>query len=91
MTGASGAPYAVRLFQVLGRPGRTIHLTISPSAVQVLREEMDLEVDLDSFDPTIFGASRAGPHRLSPLPGFHRGDRQRIVSEPAAWSSSRAA
>ena len=30
--------------QVLCRAGRTIHLTVSPSAVQVLREEMGLEV-----------------------------------------------
>ena len=43
MTGASGAPYAVRLLQVLGRMGRTVHLTISPSAAQVLREELGLE------------------------------------------------
>lgn len=60
MTGASGAPYAVRLLQVLSRAGRTVHLTLSPSAVQVLREEMDLEISLDSFDPTIFGALGSG-------------------------------
>jgi 4-hydroxy-3-polyprenylbenzoate decarboxylase len=60
MTGASGAPYAVRLLQVLAAEGRTIHLTLSPSAAQVLREEMDLDVALDSFDPTVFGASDAG-------------------------------
>ncbi len=51
MTGASGAPYAVRLLQILGRLDRTVHLTISSSAVKVLREEMGLEVDLDSFNP----------------------------------------
>jgi 4-hydroxy-3-polyprenylbenzoate decarboxylase len=62
MTGASGAPYAVRLLQVLSRTGRTIHLSLSPSAVQVLREEMDLEVALDSFDPAVFGG--LGPGRL---------------------------
>jgi flavin prenyltransferase len=60
MTGASGAPYAVRLLQVLCQIDRTIHLTISPSAVQVLREEMDLELALDSFDPTIFGGLGVG-------------------------------
>ncbi len=81
MTGASGAPYAVRLLQVLSQLGRTIHLTLSPSAVQVLREEMDLDVALDSFDPTIFGGLGAGPARLSSLPGFHRGDRQRLVPD----------
>jgi 4-hydroxy-3-polyprenylbenzoate decarboxylase len=60
MTGASGARYAVRLLQVLCQIDRTIHLTVSPSAVKVLREEMDLELALDSFDPTIFGALGAG-------------------------------
>jgi 4-hydroxy-3-polyprenylbenzoate decarboxylase len=60
MTGASGAPYAVRLVQVLCQVGVTIHLTISPSAVQVLHEEMDLNLALDSFDPAIFGGLGAG-------------------------------
>ena len=60
MTGASGAPYAVRLMQVLCQVGLTIHLTVSPSAVQVLHEEMDLNLALDSFDPTIFGSLGAG-------------------------------
>jgi flavin prenyltransferase len=60
MTGASGAPYAVRLLQVLCQIDRTIHLTISPSAIQVLREEMDLNLTLDSFDPTGFGTLGAG-------------------------------
>jgi 4-hydroxy-3-polyprenylbenzoate decarboxylase len=60
MTGASGAPYAVRLVQVLARLGRTIHLTLSPSAAQVLREEMDLHVALDSFDPEVFGGPGTG-------------------------------
>ena len=32
MTGASGAPYAVRLLQVLSRFDRTMHLTVSPTA-----------------------------------------------------------
>jgi flavin prenyltransferase len=61
MTGASGAPYAVRLLQVLSQLGRTIHLSLSASAVQVLREEMDLEVSLDSFDPTSLGGLGSGP------------------------------
>jgi flavin prenyltransferase len=60
MTGASGAPYAVRLLQVLCCAGRTIHLCVSPSAALVLREEMDLDVALDSFDPAIFGGLGEG-------------------------------
>jgi 4-hydroxy-3-polyprenylbenzoate decarboxylase len=52
MTGASGAPYAVRLLQLLARMGHAVHFSLTPSAAQVLREEMGLEVDLDAFDPT---------------------------------------
>ena len=36
LTGASGAPYGLRLLHVLLLAGKTIHLTISPAAVQVL-------------------------------------------------------
>lgn len=50
MTGASGVAYAVRLLEVLVAAGRTVHLTISPAATEVLRHELDLTVDLNSFD-----------------------------------------
>lgn len=60
MTGASGAPYAVRLIQVLGQLGRTIHFSMSPSAAQVLREETGREADLDQFDPAVLGAFLPG-------------------------------
>lgn len=64
MTGASGAPYAVRLLRVLCRLGETVHLTISPSAAIVLKRELDLAVELepDRFDPSTFGD--LGPGRL---------------------------
>lgn len=55
MTGASGAPYAVRLLQTLCGLGRTIHLAISPSAVQVIREETGLKLAAERFDPAVFG------------------------------------
>ncbi len=55
MTGASGAPYAVRLLQVLCRAGKTVHLTISTSGAQVLKEETGLAVALNRFDPAPFG------------------------------------
>lgn len=51
MTGASGSPYALRLLEVLVACGHTVHLTISPAAVQVLKQEVDLDVDLNAFDP----------------------------------------
>jgi 4-hydroxy-3-polyprenylbenzoate decarboxylase len=55
MTGASGAPYAVRLLQTLCGLGRTVHLTFSPSAAHVMRQEMGLSISLKSFDPQSFG------------------------------------
>src|SRR5262245_8953485 len=49
VTGASGAPYGVRLLEVLIRAGRTVHLTVSPAAVEVARQELDRHVALDQF------------------------------------------
>lgn len=51
MTGASGAPYGVRLLETLLRAGRTVHLVMSPAAVQVLAHEMNRHVCLDHFEP----------------------------------------
>ena len=80
MTGASGAPYAIRLLQVLCRQGRTVHLTLSPSAAQVLREETGLAVGGESLRPRDLRRPRPGSPDLSSPPGFHGGDRQRVVS-----------
>jgi flavin prenyltransferase len=55
MTGASGAPYALRLLEVLCRSGHTVHLTLSESGVQVLREELGLSVSINRFDPASMG------------------------------------
>ena len=52
ITGASGAPYAVRLLEVLLAAERTVYLTISPSGQAVLKTELGLEVDLKNFAPT---------------------------------------
>jgi 4-hydroxy-3-polyprenylbenzoate decarboxylase len=49
LTGASGAPYGVRLLQVLLRAGRTVHLVVSPSATEVIERELDRHVRLDRF------------------------------------------
>jgi 4-hydroxy-3-polyprenylbenzoate decarboxylase len=60
LTGASGAPYGVRLLEVLLRAGRTVHLTLSPAAVEVLALELGRAVRLDRFDPSdLLGASAA--------------------------------
>jgi 4-hydroxy-3-polyprenylbenzoate decarboxylase len=50
ITGASGAIYAVRLLDTLLATGRHVHLSISPSGRDVLRHELNLDVDLDNFD-----------------------------------------
>jgi 4-hydroxy-3-polyprenylbenzoate decarboxylase len=62
MTGASGAPYAVELLRTLSRAGRTVHLTVSPSGAQVLRQELGIELSLKQFDPGAFGPT--GPGRV---------------------------
>jgi 4-hydroxy-3-polyprenylbenzoate decarboxylase len=65
LTGASGAPYGVRLLDLLLRAGRTVHLSISPAAVQVMERELGRTVHLDRFDPAVLFASPApGPGRL---------------------------
>jgi 4-hydroxy-3-polyprenylbenzoate decarboxylase len=60
MTGASGAAYAVGLLKTLCRLGRIVHLVISPSAAQVLRQETGLSVALNSLDPHVFGKISPG-------------------------------
>jgi flavin prenyltransferase len=50
ITGASGAVYAVRLLEVLAAAGCNVHLMISPSAKLVLKQELDLNVDLENLD-----------------------------------------
>jgi 4-hydroxy-3-polyprenylbenzoate decarboxylase len=67
MTGASGAPYGVRLLEVLLHAGRTVHLTVSPAAVQVLEHELDRQVHLEHFAlPDLLGeqAARTAPGRV---------------------------
>ncbi|MBM4057567.1 MAG: UbiX family flavin prenyltransferase [Planctomycetes bacterium] len=50
ITGASGAPYGVRLLEVLLAAGREIHLSVSPSGQAVIHEELGRRVDLERFD-----------------------------------------
>ncbi|WP_337174345.1 flavin prenyltransferase UbiX [Paludisphaera sp.] len=51
ITGASGAPYAIALLRALLTLGRRVHLTISPSAVEVMQAEIGRAPSLDAFDP----------------------------------------
>jgi 4-hydroxy-3-polyprenylbenzoate decarboxylase len=49
ITGASGAPYGVRLLEVLLAAGREVHLSVSPSGQAVIQEELGRRVDLERF------------------------------------------
>jgi len=51
ITGASGSIYAARLLRGLLASGRDVHLTISPSGVAVIQQELELTIDLKRFDP----------------------------------------
>jgi len=53
ITGASGAPYAVRLLEVLLEAGREVHLSISPSGQAVIATELGRGVDLERFDASL--------------------------------------
>jgi len=50
ITGASGAAYAVRLLEVLSAAGCNVYLTISAAGGAVLKQELDLSVDLENFN-----------------------------------------
>ncbi len=67
LTGASGAPYGVRLLEVLLRLGRTVHLTISLAAVEVMELELERRVRLDHFElGDLLGDAAAGlPGRVA--------------------------
>jgi flavin prenyltransferase len=64
ITGASGAVYAVRLLEVLRAAGREVHLSISPSGRDVMRQELNVGLDLEHFDvgrlPLPAGSTAAG-------------------------------
>jgi 4-hydroxy-3-polyprenylbenzoate decarboxylase len=63
MTGASGAPYGVRLVEVLLRAGHTVHFTMSPAAVEVLDRELNRAPELNEgkFDPAaLLGPAAVG-------------------------------
>ena len=70
VTGASGSIYAIRLLEVLLAAGRDIHLCMSPAGAEVLKQELDLTLNLDDFDveqllPSV--ADLAEDSKLAPL------------------------
>ena len=57
ITGASGAIYVVRLVETLLAAGRDVHLSISTSGRDVIRHELNLDIDLDNFTASSLGLS----------------------------------
>lgn len=53
ITGASGMPYARRLIEVLCAAGCDVHLSISEHSQTVLKQELDINVDLNDFNPSM--------------------------------------
>ncbi|MDA1201558.1 MAG: UbiX family flavin prenyltransferase [Planctomycetota bacterium] len=65
ITGASGAPYGVRLLEVLLAAGREVHLAISPSGQAVIEEELSRRIDLDRFElATLLGGPAPATGRV---------------------------
>lgn len=67
ITGASGAVYAVRLLQVVLAAGHDVHLSISSSGKVVIKQELDVDVDLDHFDPAVFSPAALRENRGAEL------------------------
>jgi 4-hydroxy-3-polyprenylbenzoate decarboxylase len=51
LTGASGAIYGVRLLDRLRAAGSDVQLVISPAGAAVIKQELQLSLDLDNFRP----------------------------------------
>lgn len=75
MTGASGSAYAVRLLEVLLAAGHTVHLTISPAAVEVFEAEIGGTISLDekTFDPRTLVKGDASNLKYHHYRNFHAG------------------
>lgn len=90
ITGASGAIYAVRLLEVLLASGRDVHLSISPSGRDVLRHELQLDIDLDHFDVQSLprrGSFSPAPSPQPPAPGrLHYYQHQDFMAPMASGS-----
>jgi flavin prenyltransferase len=66
ITGASGVVYALRLLERLLRSACDVHLTISPSGQEVLRQELGILVDLDQFRAASLACRQRGSAAQSP-------------------------
>jgi 4-hydroxy-3-polyprenylbenzoate decarboxylase len=63
ITGASGAPYALRLLEQLLRGSTTVYLMISSAARVVLKEESDIELPREPAAVSEFFSKRFGTNK----------------------------
>jgi 4-hydroxy-3-polyprenylbenzoate decarboxylase len=93
ITGASGAIYAVRLLEVLRDSGRDVHLSISPSGRDVIRQELEIAVDLNALDAkTLWQSASENSHDrirtlLQGAPGSTANDRSRCGGGGPNWGN----
>jgi flavin prenyltransferase len=81
ITGASGAIYAQRLIEQLLAHDRNIFLLISPSGAEVIRQELNITLDLSQFQCDAFLPDCEGLDRIT---YFHHAD---FLSAPASGSA----
>lgn len=94
MTGASGAAYAVRLLDVLIASGCEVHLSISPAGQAVLKQELDVSIDLanvtlDELLPTLkpwFGDDGLSTNDERRTTNFHYHHYQNLFAPIASGS-----
>ena len=70
ITGASGSTYAIRLLEVLLAAGCDVYLSISAAAKTVLKQELNLVVDLDKFKESMLmldGKSKPKDRKLQKI------------------------
>ncbi len=90
VTGASGAIYARRLLEVLVSTGQDVHLTISTSGRKVIKQELDIDIDLGSFQiESLLGEVQASSTGATPgMVHYHH--YQNMLSAIASGSSRTA-
>ena len=88
ITGASGAPYAIRLLETLLADGREVELVVSPAGVAVIRQETGIALDPDAIRPeTLLAGARVEARALERLRVWHHRD----LMAPIASGSHRTA
>ncbi len=75
ITGASGAIYAVRLLDVLRSAGCDVHLSISSSGGDVIRQELKTNIDLYAFDDTALQEAKLVGTSFSKAPAAEKAGR----------------